>query len=102
MFAANDNIKAMAESGELQSLHEKYNSLREKAHTEYINVRQKLNNIVVAAQNQEDEISKEASNDYPGLNLKLHNASDYDFSTLLESRGLITVKNLKSLSDFKS
>lgn len=60
MFAANDEIKAMAEKGELQDLHERYNILNTKARFEYMTILDRLNNIIAAAQTKEDEICIEA------------------------------------------
>jgi hypothetical protein len=49
LFAASDSIKAMAESGELLKLHEKFNSVNERAHSEYHSIRDRINNIILAA-----------------------------------------------------
>lgn len=38
MYSANDNIKSMAQSGELQALHAKYAELQEATSTGYVQV----------------------------------------------------------------
>jgi hypothetical protein len=100
MFNANENVRSMAHSGELSRLHERFQNLSEQAHSEYESIRDRINNIVLATQTKEDEISTRA-NQAHGLNLSLHNADHFEFSTLFSNRAFVTTKNLEALSKAK-
>ena len=65
--AANDEVKSMAVSGSLKELHDRFASLHEKAESDYIKTRDKIENIIAAVQSKEDQIYK--SLDVEGLRL---------------------------------
>ena len=102
LYSANDAIKAMADSGELQALHEKFNSLHQRSQTEYLSIRDKINNIIIAAQSKEDEISQEAMADYAQLGLTMHNSTETGYSTILSGRAYITLNNLSLIDSLKA
>jgi hypothetical protein len=49
MFNANERVKSMVQTGELSRLHERFQSLSERASSEYASIRDRINNIVLAA-----------------------------------------------------
>lgn len=55
LFSAGDNVKELAESGELRGLHEKVADLSEASERLYISTRDKIENIIKSAQAKEDE-----------------------------------------------
>jgi len=69
MFAANDDVKAMAESGELKQLHDRCASLGEQSERDYITQKDRIENIVEAIQAQEDKIYNELINDLKITNI---------------------------------
>lgn len=56
LFNANDRIKAMAESGELQKLHESSTALSEAVHSGYIAVMDQLDRTMQQVVDAENEI----------------------------------------------
>jgi hypothetical protein len=52
--AANDEVKSMAASGALKQIHDKFASLQEQSEAEYIQTRDKIENIIAAVQSKED------------------------------------------------
>lgn len=102
MFSANDNFKQMAASGELQALHQRFNSLEETANSEYNSIRDRLNNLIVSIQAQEDAIVSEAQATFPQLSLSQHNSADLGFSSLLSARGFISCNNIEAVDKLKA
>ena len=48
LYAANDEVKQMAQSGDLQALHERCASLHEASERLYISTKDKITNIIQA------------------------------------------------------
>jgi len=46
--AANDEVKSMANSGALKQIHDRFASLQEQSEAEYIQTRDKIENIIAA------------------------------------------------------
>lgn len=56
LFAANENVKSMANSGALKELHDRHASLHEQSESQYINLRDKIENILQTVESKEEEI----------------------------------------------
>ena len=56
LFAANDNVNELAESGNLKQLHDNCNNLSEAAESSYINCKDRLMGLIGAGHNKEDEV----------------------------------------------
>jgi len=56
MFSANDRVKEMANSGQLKEIHQRCDNLNEAAESEYIGVKDRLENILSTINAKEDEI----------------------------------------------
>jgi hypothetical protein len=102
MFAANQRVKNMAESGELSRLHENFNNLNEQTHSAYNSIKDKINSIILATHTKEDEISRQAMARHAKLSLSLHNSTDVGFSPIFSSKAWVTTNNLDALEAFKS
>jgi hypothetical protein len=100
LFAAGDNVKALANSGELKALHERVGRLGEASQSEYLAVRDRVDNIIAAAQSKEDEIYNEIMQDYPELSLDLHNTDSQSFSSLFSYRGYTSVWNIEKINAY--
>lgn len=99
LFAAGDNVKALANSGELKALHDRVGRLSEASQSEYLAIRDKVDNIIAAAQSKEDEIYREIMADYPELALDLHNTESQAVSSLFSYRGYTSVWNLERINE---
>jgi len=55
-FSARDDFVQMANDGSLKKLHESYKSLSEASESQYINVKDRLQNIIDGIHNKEDDI----------------------------------------------
>ena len=56
LFAAGDDVKELAESGALNSLHTKVEENQVLAHSNYHGIKDKLSSIIFAIETKEDEI----------------------------------------------
>ena len=65
LFTAHDDVKALGESGELSEMHKRVEDLSTASHTEYMAIRDKLQNIIRATQSKEDELYDEINEDFP-------------------------------------
>jgi hypothetical protein len=101
LFAANDNVKALAESGSLRALHETVSALTEAAESQYINTKDRLENIVGAIQAKEDEIIENAAEDYDVVGLRRHDqAGEVNINNLVDfvkGGTVITAENLATI-----
>jgi hypothetical protein len=97
LFAAGDNVKALGSSGELKALHERVARLTEASSSEYLAIRDKLNNIINAAQSKEDQIYNEIGQDFPEIVLSLHDVENQSFSSVFSSKGFTSVWNLEKI-----
>lgn len=64
LFNAGDDIKAMAESGQLQELHTRCSSLHEQSEKDYISQKDKIESIIQSIQLKEDELYKQLNEEY--------------------------------------
>ena len=56
LHSAGENVKSLAQSGALGDIHSRCDSLKEASESQYINMRDKIENIVQAIQTKEDDI----------------------------------------------
>lgn len=56
LYSAGDQIKSMAESGQLKSVHDNVENLKEATETAYITLKDQLMNIINAGHAKEDEL----------------------------------------------
>jgi len=92
LYSAGANIKEMAESGELNALHERCQSLTDVSETLYISVRDRLENILLTVHGKEDEIYESLKADHEIEGLLKHDSSDASIRDSL--RSFIMVKNV--------
>jgi len=50
LFGAGDNIRALSDSGELQKLHERFNSLSKQAQQEYRSIKERLFSVIASCE----------------------------------------------------
>ena len=72
LFAANDDVKALASSGSLKTMHENCAALTEAAEQQYISTKDRLENLLLAIQAKEDEIYENCTEDFEVAGLKRH------------------------------
>lgn len=102
LFAANDNVKALSESGSLRALHETVSALTEAAESQYINTKDRLENILGAIQAKEDEIIENAAEDYDVVGLRRHDqAGEVNINNLVDfvkgGNTFITAENIDTI-----
>ena len=79
LFSASDDIKQLAESGSLKSLHDKCISLQESAESDFLNTRDRIQNIIQAVHSKEDEIYESIIEDYAIDGIRKHGAGESIF-----------------------
>ena len=67
LYQASDKVKSMAESGSLKSMHDSCQAITESAESQYISVKDRLENIMDGLTAQEDEIVTEMIEDFPDV-----------------------------------
>jgi len=72
LFSAGDTVKGLAESGALAGLHERLADLNEASEGMYISTRDKLQNVIKAAEAKEDEIYESLKEDYDLTGIRMH------------------------------
>lgn len=102
LFAANDEVKALADSGSLRAMHENVTALTEAAESQYINTKDRLENIVDAIQAKEDEIIENATEDYEIVGLRRHDqAGEMSLNNLadfVKGGTVISAENLATIA----
>lgn len=81
LFSASDDVKALADSGELKDLHDRCNSLNEASQSQYVTTMDRLNSVINAIHAQEDEQYDMLQEDHAVAGIKKHN-SDSVFDLL--------------------
>ena len=102
MFGASDAVKQMAQSGQLNDLHNRVQNLQSASENQYEDIRNRLENIIRAVQTKEDEIYAEAENDYEVLKLSRHNASEENFLSIFSDDAFISTSNLRAIDKLKN
>ena len=75
LYNANDKIKAMAESGELQALHERCNDLDQNVATNFAKVMDQLDRVLAQIEEQETEIYEELIENNDLTQLRSHSSN---------------------------
>lgn len=101
MFSASDDVKKMAESGKLQSLHEKYENKVKAATSHFDSIRQNISNVILECQAKEDEVYDEAMSAYPELKLTKHNAQNNEVPSFFTRKAFRSIDNLAALDKLK-
>ena len=98
LYSAGDAVKGLASSGELAGLHARCADLGDASERLYISTRDKLQNVIKAAQAKEDEIYESLREDYELVGIRMHDEygdSLYDLVSL--TKGNATIENLDIL-----
>lgn len=98
LFSASDDVKALAGSGELKSLHDRCNSLNEASQSQYVTTMDRLNSVVNAIHAKEDEQYDTLMEEHKLAGIRKHHAfGDSVFDLLSFGKGQATVENLGHL-----
>ncbi len=101
LMTANEEVRNLADSGELRKVHSRYQEAREKAELSTLNVRESLAKTLQIVESKENEIYQRLINDFGFTNIKLHNeeapildvfgfsSGDHAFSNLSTVEGAI-------------
>lgn len=76
LYSAGDQVKSLASSGALNTLHERCNALTNSAQSSYITMKDKVENIIQTVQTKEDEIYTAIMEDCEGVDLAKHDISE--------------------------
>lgn len=101
MYGAADGVKAMAESGELNALHDRVASLSVASETQYNEIRGKFESIIRAVQAKEDEIYEDVMSDYPELFLRRHEVKDDSILSVFTNSSFFSTDNLRAIDKLK-
>jgi hypothetical protein len=94
LHSAGESVKSLAHSGALGDIHSRCDSLKEASESQYINMRDRIENIIQAIQTKEDEIYESLIDDEIS-GIKTHedsNASLFKIASNLDGMG--SVENL--------
>lgn len=97
LFSANDEVKQLAQSGALKTLHDKCGSLKEASESQYLNTRDRIENIIEATHSKEDEIYESLIEEYELTGVRKHGYGESIFDIVGLTRGLATIENLSIL-----
>jgi len=99
LFSAGDAVKDLAASGELAGLHERCADLSEASERLYIATRDKLQNVIKAAEAKEDDIYESLKDDYELAGIRMHDVYGVSPADLIAwAKGGTTTENLAALS----
>ena len=96
--SAGDNVKELASSGALSSIHERCDSLKEASERSYVNTRDKIESVIQAIQTKEDDVYETLIDEFELTSIKSH--EDYGNSlinSMLKFEGMASVENLVAL-----
>lgn len=98
--SASADVKAMAASGDLSSIHGKCDSLKEASESQYINMRDKIESVIQAIQTKEADIYDTLIDDHEVTGITKHEdcASSVMYQ-LFYSEGMASVHNLKAVGE---
>ncbi len=86
----------MANDGSLKKLHESYKSLSEASESQYINVKDRLQNIIDGIHNKEDDIFEQLVQDHELVGIQKYSDTGLNIKNLVKlNKGPITIENLK-------
>jgi len=72
LYSAGDQIKAMAESGQLKTVHDNVSNLKEASETAYITLKDQLMNIINAGHAKEDDLFETLIEDHELAGIRKH------------------------------
>ena len=99
LFAANDNVNELAESGNLKQLHDNCNNLSEAAESSYINCKDRLMGLIGAGHNKEDEVVETLQEDHEITGIRKHNIfGESVFDMMCFTYKMASVENLSILA----
>lgn len=99
LFAANDNVNELAESGNLKLLHDNCNNLSEAAESSYINCKDRLMGLIGAGHNKEDEIFETLMEDHEMQGIRKHHIfGESVFDMMSFTYKMASVENLSILA----
>lgn len=84
LISANEEVRALADSGELRAIHNRYNDVRTRIETEYLVVREHLAKTLQIIESKENEIFQKLASEFGFINVKLHGEN----APLLDALGL--------------
>ena len=97
LHSAGENVKSLAQSGALGDIHSRCDALKEASESQYINMRDKIENIVQAIQTKEDEIYESLEDDEVS-GIYSHEADDASVFRMGSAlNGMASVTNLMAL-----
>jgi hypothetical protein len=95
LYSTSDEIKALGESGELKQIHDNVANLSESAESAYINLKDRLMNIINAGHAKEDEICESLIDDHEVAGIRKHNVfGDSIFDMMSQTYKMASVENL--------
>jgi len=100
LFAASDNMKALAASGDLKEMHSNVEAGLAKATAEYTQIRDRLLTLIHTAQSKENELLNEVKEDFPDLNLSSHGTTD--IMSVFTGSGFTSIENLRAVEKLKA
>lgn len=102
LFSASGDVKALAASGSLKTMHENCAALTEAAEQQYISTKDRLENLMLAIQAKEDEITENCTEDFEVAGLKRHDQSDdvslTNLVDFVKGGTIITAENISIIS----
>jgi len=89
LISANDEVRALADSGALREIHNRFNETRTIAETEYLAVREHLAKTLQIIEAKENELFQKLIDEFGFINVKLHGET----AALLDILGLSSGDN---------
>jgi len=98
LYSAGDAVRGLAASGELAGLHERCSDLSDASERLYVSTRDRLQNVLQAAEAKEDDIYESLREDHELEGIRMHEEGLSLSGLLARARGGTTVENLNTLS----
>ena len=97
LYSAGDAVRGLAASGELTGLHERCSDLSDASERLYVSTRDRLQNVLQAAEAKEDDIYESLREDHDLQGIRMHDDGLSLSGLLAWARGGTTVENLSVL-----
>ena len=98
MYGGGEAIKALAETGQLKSLHDNVNNLAETTETQYLGLKDRLMNIINAGHAKEDELFETLVEEHGVVGIRKHHIhGDSVLDMMSFTYKLASVENLSIL-----
>ena len=99
LYSAGDKIKAMAESGQLKTVHDNLETLKEASDTQYITLKDQLMNIINAGHAKEDELFESLMEDHELTGIRKHHVfGDSVLDAMSATYKMASIENLAILN----